>query len=172
MSADRELSEVPAATHRSALRSGPLLPAEQLQSRATSATAATPTSITNPAIHRFTIPPSSTPSIGDDLNAHNISWKYYGDQWNNYVRRSLSAQLRRRSGADADEYCNICNPFQYDTSIMAHPDQVRGAHSGYGEPVRSDIANGHAARGFLRQAQRATSTVTRRPRSSICSRAS
>ena len=25
------------------------------------------------------------PSIGDDLNADNISWKYYGDQWNNYV---------------------------------------------------------------------------------------
>ena len=33
----------------------------------------------------FTIPPSSTPSIGDSLLAANISWKYYGDQWNNYV---------------------------------------------------------------------------------------
>ena len=33
----------------------------------------------------FTIPPSSTPSIGDELIANNISWKYYGDQWNNYV---------------------------------------------------------------------------------------
>src|SRR5271168_4251007 len=32
----------------------------------------------------FTIPPSSTPSIGDDMNAHHISWKYYGDQWNAY----------------------------------------------------------------------------------------
>ena len=33
----------------------------------------------------FTIPPSSTPSIGDDLGANHVSWKYYGDQWNNYV---------------------------------------------------------------------------------------
>jgi phospholipase C len=33
----------------------------------------------------FTIPPSSVPSIGDSLIAANISWKYYGDQWNNYV---------------------------------------------------------------------------------------
>jgi hypothetical protein len=28
-------------------------------------------------------------------------------------------------GPQADEYCNICNPFQYDTSIMSHPDQVK-----------------------------------------------
>ena len=33
----------------------------------------------------FTIPPSSVPSIGDTLIAANVSWKYYGDQWNNYV---------------------------------------------------------------------------------------
>ena len=39
----------------------------------------------NPANTPFTIPPSSTPSIGDNLNEHHISWKYYGDQWNNYV---------------------------------------------------------------------------------------
>ena len=39
----------------------------------------------NPSNTPFTIPPSSTPSIGDDLNSNGISWKYYGDQWNNYV---------------------------------------------------------------------------------------
>ena len=33
----------------------------------------------------FTIPPSSAPSIGDTMLKKNISWKYYGDQWNNYV---------------------------------------------------------------------------------------
>ena len=32
----------------------------------------------------FTVPPSSLPSIGDDMLAHNVSWKYYGDDWNNY----------------------------------------------------------------------------------------
>ena len=37
-----------------------------------------------PANTVFTIPPSSVPSIGDDMLAHNISWKYYGDQWNAY----------------------------------------------------------------------------------------
>src|SRR6204780_4696777 len=45
----------------------------------------------------FTIPPSSTPSIGDDLIAHNISWKYYGDQWNDYAG---NAQL----GIPEDKY--------------------------------------------------------------------
>ncbi len=39
----------------------------------------------NPSNTPFTIPPSSTRSIGDSLNDHHISWKYYGDQWNNYV---------------------------------------------------------------------------------------
>jgi phospholipase C len=37
----------------------------------------------SPANTVFTVPPSSTPSIGDDMLAHNISWKYYGDDWDN-----------------------------------------------------------------------------------------
>jgi phospholipase C len=78
---------------------------------------------TNPANTPFTIPPSSTPSIGDDLNAHEISWKYYGDQWNNYVPDPYQLNYGT-PGSTADEYCNICNPFQYDTSIMSHPEQV------------------------------------------------
>ena len=74
----------------------------------------------------FTIPPSSVPSIGDKLLAKNISWKYYGDQWNNYVPDPY--QLNYGAiGKDTDEYCNICNPFQYDTSIMANA-AVRTAH--------------------------------------------
>jgi phospholipase C len=77
----------------------------------------------NPANTPFTIPPSSTPSIGDDLNAHHISWIYFGDQWNNYVNDPYQLNYGT-NGPNADEYCNICNPFQYDTSIMSHPDQV------------------------------------------------
>ena len=74
----------------------------------------------------FTIPPSSTPSIGDDLIKNEVSWKYYGDQWNNYVPDPY--QLNYGAvGKKTDEYCNICNPFQYDTSIMADP-KVRAAH--------------------------------------------
>jgi len=77
----------------------------------------------NPANTPFTIPPSSTRSIGDSLNDRHISWTYYGDQWNNYVNDPYQLNWGV-AGPTADEYCNICNPFQYDTSIMSHPDQV------------------------------------------------
>jgi phospholipase C len=93
----------------------------------------------NPANTPFTIPPSSTPSIGDDLNAHNISWKYYGDQWNNYVPDPYQINYGT-AGPTSDEYCNICNPFQYDTSIMSHPEQV-AAHIQDSVNLYSDIAN-------------------------------
>jgi phospholipase C len=95
----------------------------------------------NPSNTPFTIPPSSTPSIGDNLNAHNVSWKYYGDQWNNYVPDPY--QLNWGSnGPAADEYCNICNPFQYDTSIMSNPAQV-AAHIQDTVNLYSDIAHGN-----------------------------
>jgi len=94
----------------------------------------------NPANTPFTIPPSSTPSIGDDLNEHHISWKYYGDQWDNYVPDPYQLNYGT-NGPSADEYCNICNPFQYDTSIMSHPDQV-AAHIQDTMNLYSDIQNG------------------------------
>jgi phospholipase C len=77
----------------------------------------------NPSNTPFTISPSSVKSIGDSLSEKNISWKYYGDQWNNYVNDPYQLNWAA-AGAGADEYCNICNPFQYDTSIMSHPEQV------------------------------------------------
>ena len=87
----------------------------------------------------FTIPPSSVRSIGDELLEKNISWKYYGDQWNNYVGDKY--QLNYGDfGAASDEYCNICNPFQYDTSIMANA-AVRTAHIQDTANLYSDIAN-------------------------------
>jgi len=94
---------------------------------------------TNPANTPFTIPPSSTPSIGDSLNARNISWKYYGDQWNNYVNDPYQLNYGT-AGPTADEYCNICNPFQYDTSIMSHPEQV-AAHVQDSANLYADISN-------------------------------
>jgi len=88
----------------------------------------------------FTIPPSSVPSIGDTLLAANISWKYFGDQWDNYVPDPY--QLNYGAiGANTDEYCNICNPFQYDTSIMAHP-AIRTAHIQDTANLYADIAAG------------------------------
>ncbi len=88
----------------------------------------------------FTIPPSTVRSIGDELIAKNISWKYYGDQWNNYVNDPY--QLNYGAiGKNTDEYCNICNPFQYDTSIMSKP-KVRAAHIQDTTNLYDDIASG------------------------------
>ena len=88
----------------------------------------------------FTIPPSSVPSIGDTLLKANISWKYYGDQWNNYLNDKY--QLNYAAiGKDTDEYCNICNPFQYDTSIMANA-SIRTAHIQDTTNLYNDIKNG------------------------------
>jgi phospholipase C len=87
----------------------------------------------------FTIPPSSVPSVGDSLIAANISWKYYGDQWNSYLTDKY--QLNYGAiGANSDEYCNICNPFQYDTSIMGNA-SVRTAHIQDTANLYSDIQN-------------------------------
>jgi phospholipase C len=95
---------------------------------------------TNPANTVFTIPPSAVPSIGDTMLKHDITWKYYGDQWTNYV--SDPYQLNYGAvGPNADEYCNICNPFQYDTSIMANP-VVRTQHIQDTANLYLDIKNG------------------------------
>ena len=100
----------------------------------------------------FTIPPSSVRSIGDELISANVSWKYYGDQWNNYVPDPY--QLNYAAiGKNTDEYCNICNPFQYDTSIMASP-TVRTAHIQDTENLYADIKNGNLPAVSIREAQR------------------
>ncbi|HZC65500.1 MAG TPA: alkaline phosphatase family protein [Candidatus Dormibacteraeota bacterium] len=95
---------------------------------------------TNAANTPFTIPPSSTPSIGDDMNAHNISWKYYGDQWNVYLNDKYESNHKIAPGVVTDDYCNICNPFQFDTSIMASKAQ-REAHLQDTLNLYADIAS-------------------------------
>ena len=50
----------------------------------------------------------STPSIADVLNKYDISWAYYGEGWNAYVNDP-------NYYAEGSEYCNICNPFLYET---------------------------------------------------------
>jgi phospholipase C len=69
--------------------------------------------ITNPNQTVFTIPPSPLRNIGDELIKKNISWAYYGDQWSTYLANPDGNYVT----AD-NTYCNICNPFQYSTSIM------------------------------------------------------
>ncbi len=95
---------------------------------------------TNPNNTVFTIPPSSVRSIGDELLASGISWVYFGDQWNNYVPDPYQLNYGV-VGPQTDEYCNICNPFQYDTSIMANAD-TRNTHIQDTANLYTDIANG------------------------------
>jgi phospholipase C len=80
----------------------------------------------------FTIPPSSVHTIGDTLNAKNIPWRYYGAGWDNYVKNPTSDL--------GSIYCNICNPFQYETEIMANAAQ-RTEHLKDVPDLVSDIAN-------------------------------
>jgi phospholipase C len=94
----------------------------------------------NPKNTVFTVPPSSVRSIGDALIERGISWKYYGDQWNNYLKDpyQLNAGV---IGAATNQYCNICNPFQYDTSIMSSA-AARGAHLRDTADLYADISAG------------------------------
>jgi len=96
----------------------------------------------------FTIPPnrngdgrdpSKTNSIADTLNNAGISWKYYGDQLNVYQTDPHDTNSPAK-GQLPDEYCTICNPFQYDQSIMESPDVNR--HIQDTLSLYADIASG------------------------------
>jgi phospholipase C len=65
----------------------------------------------------FTVPPSSVPNIGNDLLAHSISFAYFGDQFYAYLKHPLENYA---PGHLENTYCNICNFFQYSTSIMTN----------------------------------------------------
>jgi phospholipase C len=72
--------------------------------------------IANPGSTVFTIPPSSVRNIGDALLAKNISFAYFGDQFNAYLANPYNNYV-----TPDNTYCNICNFFQYSTSIMTNP---------------------------------------------------
>ncbi len=69
-------------------------------------------------IHTYAIPPSPVRTIADVLLKHKVSWAYFGEGWNQYLQNPNDS---------ADVYCNICNPFQYETAIMANP-EIREQH--------------------------------------------
>jgi phospholipase C len=69
--------------------------------------------IGNPKETVFTIPPSPLRNIGDELNEKKISWAYYGDQWSAYLANPDGNYV-----TPDNTYCNICDFFQYSTSIM------------------------------------------------------
>jgi phospholipase C len=82
----------------------------------------------------FTVPPSSVRNIGDALLEKNISWAYFGDQFDRYLNDPYDLQ-------PDDEYCNICNWAQYSTSIMTNA-QVRTTHLKDTIDLYNDIQNG------------------------------
>lgn len=57
----------------------------------------------------FTIPPQSQRSIANTLDQAGVSWTYYGEGWDSYV-----------AGSPISVYCNICNPFLYQTYVMTN----------------------------------------------------
>jgi phospholipase C len=86
------------------------------------------------------VPPSSVRSIGDALSDAKVTWTYYGGAYNDAVILSNAAvkanptapNLNAAAAADPAHalgvaYCQICNPFQYDTSTMAKA-ATRKAH--------------------------------------------
>jgi len=77
--------------------------------------------IGNPLNTVFTIPPSSLRNIGDALLAKNISFAYFGDQFHAYLANPYNNYV-----TPDNTYCNICNFFQYSTSIMTN-DTVRSS---------------------------------------------
>ncbi|WP_367161226.1 alkaline phosphatase family protein (plasmid) [Kozakia baliensis] len=82
----------------------------------------------------FVIPPSSVPTIADRLNEKHVTWRYYGAGWNNYVK-DPSSQL-------GGVYCDICNPFQYETKIMADARQ-RQEHIKDIDDLEADLSMGN-----------------------------
>lgn len=75
----------------------------------------------------YTVPPQSFPTIADELYSHGISWGYFGQGWNN--------------GNPTPEYCGICDPFQYATSVMTNPDK-RKSIQGFTQ-FQDDVASGN-----------------------------
>ncbi len=96
---------------------------------------------TNIANTPFTIPGTTQRSIADVLREHRISWKSYNDQWNAYLGDKYQAHYGT-VGAASDQYCALCNGFQYQTQIMTDP-QVRTEHIHDTVDLYADIA--HAA---------------------------
>jgi phospholipase C len=104
------------------------------------------------------IPPSPVRTIGDALNDKKVSWAYFGGSYNDAVALSndavtagtaatLNSSTALAEAALADPahslgvaYCQICNPFQYATSIMGNAAQ-RAAHIKDTVDLLADIKN-------------------------------
>jgi phospholipase C len=74
------------------------------------------------------VPATLQRSIADALNEKGISWRFYGGGYN-------------RTVAGGAGYCQICNPFEYQTSVMADATSVN-VHIKDTVDMYTDIAGG------------------------------
>jgi phospholipase C len=88
----------------------------------------------------FTIPGTTQRSIGDVLLENHVSWKSYNDQWNQYLTDPYQLHFGT-VGPTSDQYCNICNGFQYQKQIMTNK-QIRTEHLTDTTELYDDIKNG------------------------------
>ncbi len=99
------------------------------------------------------LPPSPVKTIGDALNEKKVSWAYFGGAFNDAVALSddavkanpanpnlTAAALADPAHALGVAYCQICNPFQYASSIMGDAAQ-RAAHVKDTADLIADIDN-------------------------------
>ena len=95
----------------------------------------------SPYNYVFTIPGTTQASIGDVLLANSVSWKSYNDQWNAYLKDKYQLHYGT-PGYKSDQYCNICNGFQYQKQIMTNP-AVRNSHITDTTQLYADILSGN-----------------------------
>jgi hypothetical protein len=94
----------------------------------------------------FTVPPSTVRNIGDALFEKGVSFAYFGDQFNAYLKDKYQLNFGA-VGSTSDQYCNICNFFQYSTSIMKNA-AVRTAHLKDTIDLYQDLKTGIPNRGM------------------------
>ncbi|MGH6863765.1 MAG: alkaline phosphatase family protein, partial [Methylocella sp.] len=87
------------------------------------------------------VPPSGLRTIGDALTEKKISWAYYGGGYNAAVRVA-NGSTDPVDQLIANNYCDICNPFSYATSIMGDPKR-RKAHIKDAIDFFRDLDHGH-----------------------------
>ena len=86
----------------------------------------------------YTVPPQKTDynTIGNELSDHGISWGYFGEGYNN--------------GMVSSQYCGICDPMQYSSSIMTNPVLRRSTEHGLGDFLSEAAAGTLPAVSFLK----------------------
>jgi phospholipase C len=86
----------------------------------------------------YTVPPQKTDynTIGNELSDHGISWGYFGEGYNN--------------GVVSSQYCGICDPMQYSSSIMTNPVLRKNTEHGLGDFLSEAAAGTLPAVSFLK----------------------